>query len=301
MDLNAIRMFAAVVQKGSFTAAAGALGAPKSTVSRRVSSLERELGTRLLHRTTRRLSLTEAGAAFYDHGARALEEMAAAERAVGRMRAAPRGRLGIATSVEFGEAFLGGLVADFLADHPEVNAEMFLSNDLPEFLDEGIDVAVRIGPLADSALMARHLGTLETVLCAAPGYLAARGVPSSPHDLANHDLLLFPPGAREGRLWRLRGDGTTLDLPVAARLSADNLGVIHAAARRGLGIALLPLFRCAPDLAAGDLAPVLRDWRPPREAVHAVYAADRDRLPKVSRFLEFLARRLDPPPWMAGE
>jgi DNA-binding transcriptional LysR family regulator len=300
MDLNEIAIFARVVEKGSFTAAAESLGLPKSNVSRKVASLERSLGTTLLRRTTRKLSLTDAGTAYFHHAQRVVQEMAAGEQALQQMQSAPHGLLRIAVSVGFGVAFLGGVVAEYLKRFDDVRAELVMSNDLPESLQEGIDLAVRVGPLADSSLMARHLGSLRRVLCASPDYLERRGEPVSPHDLLNHDCLLFPADARDGRTWVLNGPNGSVEAAITGRLVANNLAVIHQAALEGVGIALLPQFRSAADIRAGRLVPVLCNWEPPMVDVHVVYPPDQHPLPKVSAFISLLRESMTPPPWDTG-
>ncbi len=297
MDLNEIVVFARVVEKGSFTAAAESLGVPKSNVSRKIRHLEQRLGTTLLRRTTRKLFLTDTGATYFRHAQRVVAEMSAAETALRQMQSAPRGTLRIAVSVEFGEAFLGAVVTDYLHRYPKVRVELIMSNNLPDTLEDGIDLAVRVGPLADSSLMARQLGSLRRVLCASPSYLARRGTPTSPLALTEHDCLLFPADARDGRIWQLTGPNGLIEVPITGRMVANNLAVIHQAALAGTGIAQLPRFRSADDIRSGELVPILCQWVPPMVDVHVVYPPDPYPLPKISAFIGRLREAVSPPPW----
>src|SRR5262245_42530996 len=189
MDLNEIMVFTRVVQTGSFTAAAKALGMPKSTVSRKVSDLEERLDTRLLQRTTRKLSLTDAGRTYFDYGARILGEVEDAERAIGDLQATPRGLLRVTAGIN--SSYLAPIVADFLGRYPEVRLDLLCTGRAVDLVEERFDVAIRAGALPDSSLIARSLGAVSWFLVATAAYLKKRGRPRSPEDLAQHDVLIF--------------------------------------------------------------------------------------------------------------
>src|SRR5689334_174794 len=179
MDLNDIVVFTKVVETKSFTGAADALGLPKSTVSRKLAQLEERLGVRLVQRTTRKLALTEIGEAYYERCARIVADIGEAEKLVTDMQATPRGRLRVTSTVDFSTRYLGGIVADFIAQHPDINVELEATDRLVDLIDESYDVAVRFGPMPESTLIARRLAGVSLVLCAAPAYLERRGTPKT--------------------------------------------------------------------------------------------------------------------------
>lgn len=297
MDLNEILVFARVVQAGSFTAAAAALGMPKSTVSRKVSELEDRLDARLLQRTTRKLSLTDAGRTYFDYCARIVNEVEDAERAVGRLQATPRGLLRVTAGIN--STFLGGIVADFLKRYPEVQLELFCTGRTVDLVEERFDVGIRAGLLADSTLIVRSLGSVGWFFVATAAYLKKRGRPRSPDDLKEHDCLVFGAGLTTLSVQLENGDRSTqVDAP--ARLSVSDLDILHSVATAGLGIALLPAFRCIEDLRARRLERVLRDWTVPAIPVHVIYPTTRHLSPKVKAFVEHLQKRMTPPPWELG-
>src|SRR5712671_2800982 len=240
MDLNEMLVFARVVQAGSFTTAATQLAMPKSTVSRKVSELEERLNARLLQRTTRKLSLTDAGRTFYDHCARIVSEVEDAERAVSSLEEIPRGVLRVTAPVNV--AFLGPIVSDYLKRYPEVRLELFCTARSVDLVEERFDVSIRAGVLADSTLIARSLGTVKWFLVATPAYLKKRGRPRSHEDLKKHDCLLFGAGIDGGAGVRLERAGTSVQVAVSARFMVTDMDVLHAVATAGLGIALLPEF-----------------------------------------------------------
>jgi len=293
-DLNEIVVFARVVEAGSFTAAARELGMPKSTVSRKVSDLESRLGARLLQRTTRKLSLTDVGNTYYQHARRVVDEVEEAERAVTQMQEAPRGLLRITTPLTF--RYLGSIVASFLERYPDVQVEMVGTDRVVDLIDEGFDLAVRAGELADSTLIARSLGSERSVIAANPQFIDRRGAPSSPSDLAEIDCVVFS-GTSDPTNWTLRGDGETVTTRVSARLTVNDFEVVRQVAVAGGGIALLPLSLCCDDLRAGRLVRVLPDWCSPAAPIHAVYPSTRHLSPKVSAFLDHLQAVMSPPPW----
>jgi len=297
MDLNEILVFARVVQAGSFTSAAAELGMPKSTVSRKVSDLEERLKSRLLQRTTRKLSLTDVGRTYYDYCARIVGEIEDGERAVSRLQESPRGLLRVTAPVNV--AFLGPIVSDYLKRYPEVRLELFCTALAVDLVEERFDLGIRAGTLADSTLIARSLGSVRWFLVATPAYLKRRGRPRSPDDLKKHDCLLFGAGIDNAGV-RLENADTSVQVALSARLMVTDMDVLHAVAAAGLGIALLPASRCAEDLRARRLERVLADWNAPSTPVHVVYPSTRHLSPKVKTFVEHLHERMTPPPWELG-
>lgn len=297
MDLNEILIFSHVVKAGSFIGAARKLGIPKSTVSRKVSELEERLGARLLQRTTRSLSLTDVGYTYYQHAARVVAEVEEAELAVTRMQEAPRGLLRVTAPLNFG--YLGPIVASFLTRTPDVQVELVCSARIVDLVQEGFDLAVRAGELADSTLIAQNLGVLKSLLVATPKFLAQHGAPERPEDLERFDCLAFG-GSPDRANWRLRRDGETLTVPVKPRLIVNDFDFIDEAVRSGLGIAMLPIYRCIDDLRSKKLRRVLPQWWSPDILLHAVTPSSRHLSPKVRAFLDHLRTHMTPPPWERG-
>jgi DNA-binding transcriptional LysR family regulator len=297
MDLNEILVFTRVVQAGSFTMAATELNMPKSTVSRKVSELEERLKARLLQRTTRKLSLTDAGRTYYDYCARIVGEIEDAERAVSSLQATPRGVLRVTAPVN--AAFLGPIISDYLKRYPEVRIDLFCTARAVDLVEERFDLGIRAGALADSTLIAKSLGTAKWFLVATPAYLKKRGRPRAPHDLKKHACLLFGVGIDSGGL-RLENAAGAAQVAVSARLMVSDMDILHAVATAGLGIALLPAFRCVDELRARRLERVLADWNAPSTPVHVVYPSTRHVSPKVKTFVEHLHERMTPPPWELG-
>jgi DNA-binding transcriptional LysR family regulator len=297
MDLNEINIFTRVVQAGSFTAAAKALGMPKSTVSRKVSDLEERLNARLLQRTTRKLSLTDAGRTYFDYGVRIVSELEAAEQAVGSLQDKPRGLLRVTAGLN--SAWLGDIVADYMKRYPEVQLELVCTGRQVDLIEERFDVGIRAGVLTDSSLVARSLGSATWFLVATSGYLKRRGRPQTPGDLEDHHCLLFGAGSTTTHV-RLQRNEQTEQVSIATHLLVNDMDILHAAASAGVGIALLPAFRCLDELRTGRFERVLRDWSAPATPVHAVYPTARHLSPKVKSFIEHLQKRMTPPPWEIG-
>lgn len=287
-------VFARVVQAGSFTTAGGVLGMPKSTVSRKVAELEERLKSRLLQRTTRKLSLTDVGRTYYEHCARIVAEIEDAERAVSRLHDAPRGLLRVTAPVN--AAFLGPIVSDYLKRYPEVRLDLLCTGRTVDLVEERFDLGIRAGPLADSTLIARSLGSARWFLVATPAYLKKRGRPRSPDDLKKHDGLLFGMGI-EGAGVHLEKSDASVRVALSPRLMVSDVDILHAVAIAGQGIALLPAFRCVEDLRARRFERVLPDWTAPATPVHVVYPSTRHLSPKVTTFVQHLQRRMTPSPW----
>lgn len=258
IDLNHLRSFVAVADTESFSSAARRLGLPKSSISRAIARLEDDLGVRLFHRTTRRVSLSTAGAALLGE---IRPELAALERALGEVperEEQPSGHLKVAAPVDYGVFVVAELASRFVARYPHVSVEVRLSNQLVDLVEGGFDLALRIstGRLADSSLSARKAGPITMQMYAAPTYLARRGAPRSPDDLAGHEWVLF----RTATPIRLEGPSGASSVTPRGRLIGDEMSFVREAARAGAGIAALPTFLAEADVAAGQLAPVLPRW-----------------------------------------
>jgi DNA-binding transcriptional LysR family regulator len=297
MDLNEMLVFARVVQAGSFTKAAAELGMPKSTVSRKVAELEERLKSRLLQRTTRKLSLTDVGRTYYDYCARIVGEIEDAERAVSRLQETPRGLLRVTAPVSV--AFLGPIVGDYLKHYPEVRLDLYCTGRTVDLVEERFDLGIRAGTLADSSLIARSLGSVRWFLVATPGYLKRRGRPRSPEDLKKHDGLLFGPSLDSASV-HLESAGRSVQVALPARLWVGDMDILHTVAIAGLGIALLPAYLGVEDLRARRLERVLPEWNAPSTPVQVVYPSTRYLSPNVKSFVEHLQERMTPPPWELG-
>jgi DNA-binding transcriptional LysR family regulator len=296
-DVTAMLVFARVVELKGFSAAAAALGLSKSAVSKQISRLEDRLGTRLLNRTTRQLSLTEAGAAFYERCQRVEAEALAAEETVTRLAEAPRGLLKVNAGMSFGTRHIAPALPDFLALCPELEVDLSLNDRLVDLVDEGYDLAVRIGQLNDSSLVARRLAPLRRMVVAAPSYLDKAGRPDHPSEIRGHDCLMYAYQS-SGQSWHFKGPEGEAKLRTGGRLRMNNGDAILAACIAGQGMALLPSFICWEALAAGTLERVLPAWEDGVEgAIHAVFPASRNLSPKVRVFVDFLVTRFGPQPY----
>lgn len=288
--------FVRVVDAHSFSGAARLLGLTRSAVSRQIAALEDGLGVRLLNRTTRQLSTTEAGAIYYEHCVRILAEAAAAERAVMDLDEAPRGLLRINAPMSFGQTHLGAAVAEFMSRHPALRVELILDDRVVDLVADGFDVAVRIAELPPSTLVARKLAVNRRVLCASPAYLAAAGTPARPQDLTRHRCLAYTYLAM-GNDWRFRGEDGPLTVRIDGAFAANNGDVLRQVALAGGGIMLSPTFIVGDDLRAGRLVPILADYVDADTGIYAVYPQTRHLSPKVRALIDFLAARFGPKPY----
>ncbi len=299
-NLTGMAIFARVVEMKSFTRAARELGMTKSTVSKQIGRLEDRLGLRLLNRSTRQLSLTEAGAAFYQGCRQMVAEAEQAEQAVSFLAEAPRGTLFVSAPVSFGTLHILPGLPDFLRRYPELRVEVTLNDRIVDLIEEGFDIGVRIGKLEDSALISRRLAPSRRVLIAAPDYLARHGLPGGLEDLAHHQCLIYAYQV-EGALWRLTGPDDRREVKVAGRLRVNNGEALLAAAIGGAGIAFLPTFICGDALRDGRLSRVLPDWADDEAAVNVICPPGRNLLPKVRVFIDdLIARCTGTPYWDEG-
>lgn len=294
MDLNDVRLFVRVVETGSFTAAAGALSLPKSSVSRGVAALEASLGVRLLQRTTRRLSLTEAGRAFHDSAAAALAQLDEAQAAATQEQEEAVGLVRITATVDIGVWALAPIVQGFIADHPRVRVDMVLTPRVVDLVQEGFDLALRAGKLADNRLVARSLGVLRAGVYAHRDYLKRRGTPRTVAALAKHECITFR--SLSGRTtWELIGPAGVQKVEVGGAVNADLFDFIHAMVKTGHGIGLLPEFACSGS-GSDALVRVLPDHATTGAALSLVYPSSRYLPRRVAalrdRIVEELPKRL---------
>jgi len=291
VDLNRITVFVRVVEAGSFTGAAAVLGLRKSSASRSVAALEADLGIRLLQRTTRKLSLTDAGRAFYDRARDALAGLDEARNAVSSLGAAPRGLVRITAPVDLA-ADLAAVTTVFLRAHPDVRVETLLTARYVDLVKEGFDLAIRAGSLADSSLLARKLGESEFGLFASPAYLDAAGRPRRLADLARHECVLYRAGSATAR-WRLSGPRGDEEVSVRGRVDTDELAFVRAMVLAGFGIALVPVSTMIrPLVASGVLERVLPRYALRGAVVHIVWPSRRFEPAAVALFREALAEAL---------
>jgi DNA-binding transcriptional LysR family regulator len=298
--LGEIAIFVAVVDAGSFSAAAGRLELSRGAISKAVSRLEDRLGARLLHRTTRSLSLTEAGQTLYASAKQGLQAIERAQREIGLLQSAPRGALRLSAPLYFGVHHLAPVIAEYLLQHPDTRVDAQFDDRFVDLVDEGFDLAVRIGALDDSSLVSRKLAPSRLVVCAAPEYWRRHGEPTHPAQLAQHDCFVYT-NLDAPHTWRFVDPaGGEIAVPVHGRLSFNNTELARHAAIRGLGVIQVPTFYISEQLRTGQLRAVLPHYPATAEiAIHAVYPA-RQHLPaKVRAFIDLMAERFggDQPYW----
>lgn len=290
-DLNDMAFFAEVVDRGGFAAAGRSLGVPKSKLSRRISELEARLGVRLLQRTTRKLSLTEAGEIYHRHCVAMREEAEAADEAVALVQSEPRGTVRVTCPVNLAQITLGPIVPRFIAAHPQVRVEVQVTNRVVDVVQEGVDVALRVRANLDDSgsLVVKNLGPASVVLVASPQLLQRVGKPESPEGL--HHLPTMAMSAVDGRArWPLIGPhGEEFELQHRPVYTADDMLMLKFAALQGTGMTVLPDYLCSDELRQGLLVPVLPGWSLPPMKVLAVFPSRRGMVPAVRRFLDFLA------------
>ena len=282
---QALRVFAQVVESGSFSSAAARLGLSATATSRHVADLETHLQTRLLNRTTRRVSLTESGRGFYERCVQVLADLNEAEQEAARGAVVPRGTIKLTTSVNFGVRNVAPAIAAFVAAHPEVRFDVSLSDRVVDLVEEGFDLAIRIGAAGSESLVARKLGETRLVPCAAPAYLAARGAPRAPEDLQQHNCFTYEYGSPRD-LWRFRdAEGRERNVRVKGSLHSNNGDLLAEAAARGAGIVFEPAFIVGPELRAGRLVPLLQEFATEPVPIFAVYPSRKHLSAKVRRFV----------------
>ncbi len=286
--LGAMRAFARVAESGSFSSAARLLGRSKAVVSKQLASLEAALGVQLLARTTRQVRLTEVGRSYFERCVQVLAELDDLESNVQQSQSSPRGVLRVTGPQTFAELHLSDAVREFLLRYPELKMELVLTDRIVDLVDDGFDVAIRVGQLEDSSLLARRLTASSVVTCAAPAYLARRGVPRSPEQLSNHDLVLDS-NVRQPGTWRFRRGTRTVNVRVSGRLQVNSAVMVRHLLVGGAGIGLCPEFVVRDDLEAGRLVPLLAQFSGYDLGVYAVYPHTRHVPSRVRVFVDFLA------------
>jgi len=295
---SAIPVFIAVVERGGFSPAAKLLGISKSAVSKRINQLEQNLGVKLLHRTTRKISLTEAGEHFFEHAEIANNAAKDAEDAVAQLQGEPQGRLRINTPMSFGRLHIAPLIPAFLKRYPKISIDMVMSDEVIDLVGSGFDVAIRSGNLVDSNLIARKLAPLRSVLCASPEYLEKYGYPKSLADLKQHNCVLFS-FSRDLREWTFNKEGLSEAIEIRGNYQVNNSEALQEALLQGIGIGRLPTFVASTEIKAGRLTPLFPEYEMLEQSIYAVFL-ERQYMPaKVRAFLDFAIEYLgdDEPYW----
>ncbi len=291
-NLNNMLIFAKVAELGGISSAARALHMPKSTVSRRLSQLESELGIRLLQRTTRAVHLTEAGRIYFQHCRRVAEEVHNASASVSSMLEKPRGILRIGASVTMGQQLVAPLIGEFINRYPDVQIELNLTNRRVDLIAEGYDMVIRVGHLDDSSLISKHLGSAFGKLYASPDYLQQQGVPVEVTDLLSHRLLIMSDTISPHQWTLVNSDNHQETIAFQAFATVNDFAVIKRLAVDGVGIAKMPDYLAVNELRQGLLQEVLTDWRTPAFSYYAVYPSRRGVPLKVRAWLDFLLEKL---------
>ena len=292
MDLfYSMRMYVAVVDGGSFAAAADKLDISRAMVSKQIQKLEEHLGTRLMNRTTRRLSLTETGRAFYERSVQIMHDVEEAEQVAGHMTRTPQGVLRVTIPLSYGQHRLAAIIGAYTQAYPQVQLDIALSDRKVDLIEDGFDLAVRIGALPQSDLIARKIGGVRSIVCASPGYVSRHGAPHTPEQLRGHACLGYTLTG-SGADWRFETPDGPLVVPIAGPIRADNGDIIRLAALSGAGILFQPHFIVGDDLVAGRLVQLLPEWQSAELGVYAVYPSRKHLSAKVRTFVDFLANAL---------
>jgi DNA-binding transcriptional LysR family regulator len=292
--LTSMAVFKRTVESGTFAAAARHFGISPEMAGNHVRALEAHLGVRLLNRSTRRLHLTEAGGSYYERCNQILAAIEEAEAEATTLQATPRGQLRIASPVTFGVLHIAPAVGDYMTRYPEVTIDVAVADRFANLIEEGFDLAIRIGELEDSGLVARRLTTAQLVACAAPAYLRRAGTPKTPADLRQHACLIYTE-IREPQSWRFRSsEGKSETVRVSGPLTATNAAFVHRMALAGHGVVLGPSFSFGEDIAAGRLVPLLTDWHTRELSIYALYPHRAMLSAKVRTFVDFLVERFGP-------
>ncbi|MFS4460515.1 LysR substrate-binding domain-containing protein [Bdellovibrio sp. HCB2-146] len=291
MDLNEVAIFVKVIQAGSFNQAAKQLGMPKSTVSSKVSALEKRLGVTLLHRTTRKLQITQAGQAYFNRSMSALQELEGAEKEVTANQGQPQGTLRITAPSLLGSSLLPEVVAEFMKKYPQVKIDLIFADRLVDLISEKVDLAIRAGELEDSSLVVKKIGVGYFAPVATAGYLKAHGTPTHPKELRDHRCLQFTPLGREK--WELLNKNKSkVTIPMDQKLVADDLYAIRELALAGEGVALLPTFLCETEIRKSKLVRILPEWRSDIRPVSFLYPPQKFVNPKLKAFIDLASEML---------
>jgi DNA-binding transcriptional LysR family regulator len=285
--LDAMQMFVRIVETGSLSAVAREMGTTQPTVSKQLTALEQHVKTRLLHRTTRKLSLTEAGTLYYDTCKRVVDELREAEATLSQWQNSLSGRIQVNTSIAFGETFMTALMLEFQRRNPALTVHLSLDDRFIDLVAEGVDVAVRLGRLADPNLIARRLGTSRRIVVATPAYLEKHGFPERPEDLVHHNCLLYS-YLSTGNEWVFAGEDGEIRVRVSGNFESNNGHALRAAVNANLGIAMAPDWLAYEGLRRGQVVAILQRFEPPPFEISAVYPSNRMLTAKVRALIEFL-------------
>lgn len=288
---TSMQVYTSVVELGSFTAAANVFRMSSGMVTKHINAIEKRLDATLIKRTTRRLQVTEVGKAYYESCKDILKKIEDAEAGTAILSGKPKGLLKVTASLWFGSITLTPLICDYLNQFPDVSVELSLSDRFVDIIDEHFDVAIRIGELSDSSLIARKLATVELSICASPAYLNKHGTPTKPEDLKNHECLGFT-NWRSQSGWKVVEKALTNQGMSRSRFDSNNGQALRQAALKGIGIILMPKVLLAQDIQAGQLVEVLKEFTPPSRPVNAVYPKERQTTPKLASFVDYLAEHL---------
>jgi DNA-binding transcriptional LysR family regulator len=297
--LGPLQTFVRVVEAGSFTAVAAQLNTAQPTISRQVAALEEHLGARLLTRTTRQLTLTDDGRAFYEHALRALEALGEAENAVGRRRSSPSGVLRVATPAVFGRLHIVPRLPAFLARYPDVSVDLAMTDTFTDLAEQGIDLAIRVGEITDPGLIAKRIGIVRRITVASPAYLKAHGTPGKPSDLVGHDCIVYTRLAT-GNRWVFESAIGPLTVEVKGRYRADNSEAVREGVLAGLGIAVIPAFAFSNEINTGKVKVLLKEHEPKQLPMNAVYPSRRFVPLKVRAMIDYLAHEFSLDPRLAA-
>lgn len=305
-SFNTLPIFVALVEAGSFSKAGEQLNTSKSAVSKRISQLESDLGVRLFNRTTRSLTLTEAGEEYYDYASQAISLAKEAEYAVSRLQAKPKGKLKISVPMTFGRLYVSNLIPTFLALYPDIQIEMVMDDKRQDFIKQGFDIGIRIGQLEDSSLVAKKIALCRSVICASEAYLAKHGTPQKPHDLNDHNCLYYS-YFRAGQDWLFhkkadKKENAFIKVTPKGNYRVNNSDALHDAAIAGLGIVNMPTFIVGPDLVRNKLTQILTHYPQPIHGIYAIFPERKHLAAKVRVFIDFLQQEIggDTPIWDQG-
>ncbi|MBB95375.1 MAG: LysR family transcriptional regulator [Rhodobacteraceae bacterium] len=296
--LGLILSFVSVADHLSFADAAGETGQTASTISRKISRLENQLGTRLFDRTTRRVSLTEAGRVYLDHCRVALDSLSKGDAMIESLSAAPSGILRISMPVALGRLHLAGAIRDFMHEYPNIEVDAHFSDDYVDVIEGGYDLVVRTGALADSSLVARKVALNKRMIVASPSYVAENGAPKTPKDLADHECLIFERYESSGCVWKMARGDEALSVRVGGRFRSDNSEAIFDAVMNGFGIGVVAAYICHKQLRRGELIEILSDWQlHPTAGIYIAFANSKHVPPKVRAFSDFMAGHFRKADW----
>ena len=292
-EFSSMQLFVQVVQEGSFSATARTLGITPSSVSRQISQLEGELGARLFQRTTRKQSLTEAGKIYFQHAERIIADLETARLAVSRLTDTPSGSLHITAEADLALAYIAPILPEFLERYPEIKVRISMSVGMKDLVDSGIDLAIRMGHLGDSNLIARKIAMSHSLVCASPAYIKKFGLPSHPSELESHNCLSFRIKAGKNH-WGFTLPEGSLEVPISGNVNVNSLFFLRNVALEGLGIIMIPSWIIRDELSNGQLIPLLKDYplEPSNTPIHAVFAHNKHLAPKVRAFVDFLVERM---------